>query len=96
MTIIEFLEARIAEDEQTANWAIEGGDPSPTIGPTRLLAECEAKQWILALRDTWQREAEALGDIPLLASRVSAADAILRVLALPYADHPDYRQEWRP
>ena len=23
-------------------------------------------------------------------------DDLMRILALPYADHPDYRQEWRP
>ncbi len=24
------------------------------------------------------------------------AEALLRLLALPHADHPDYREEWRP
>ena len=27
---------------------------------------------------------------------VSGPCATLRLLALPYADHPDYREEWRP
>jgi len=24
------------------------------------------------------------------------SDLLLRLLALPYSDHPDYRQEWKP
>jgi hypothetical protein len=26
----------------------------------------------------------------------SASEEVVRLLALPYADHPDYREEWRP
>ncbi|MEV0149084.1 MULTISPECIES: DUF6221 family protein [unclassified Nonomuraea] len=51
--------------------------------PARVLREVEAKRALVGL---W--------------SRASSDDRrggySLRTLALPYADHPDYRHEWRP
>ncbi len=49
--------------------------------PTRVLAECRAKRALV----------EGVGGVDPL-----AYDLVLRSLALPYADHPDYREEWRP
>lgn len=63
--------------------------------PARVLAEVDAKRRILAevypevakaeelIQEEWHSGGNADGDL-------------LRLLALPYADHPDYRQEWRP
>ena len=125
MTLSEFLEARIAEDEAVAGTVADGGsgqwqswnrswDPEPvrdiaTDGkriasvhttldefmcrhdPARVLAECEAKRRIVerctgAVAGTvWEHS-----DTPVLAR------ATLSDLGLSYADHPDYRQEWRP
>jgi hypothetical protein len=58
--------------------------------PERVLAECAAKRLIVedylaqlnSHRSGW--DARAPKDYPL------------RAIALPYADHPAYRQEWRP
>ena len=48
--------------------------------PTRVIAECGAKRQVV----------EALADAGDL------RDVVLRTLAAVYADHPDYREEWRP
>jgi len=64
--------------------------------PSRVLAEVQAKRAILD-------ELERLGHLPLSLPEdlqyVGAHQALLgaaRWLALPYQDHPDYREEWRP
>lgn len=112
MTLVEFLKARLAEDEQTAReagnrrWLIEDNMISlwpenehdgfmtwPTRSdarhavhwqPERVLAEVEAKRRIVerhtACDDT------SFGE--------PCED--LRLLALPYADHADYDEAWRP
>lgn len=49
--------------------------------PARVLADCEAKLRILGDEELWLR-----GD----------TDRVARLLASAYADHPDYRAEWRP
>ena len=77
-------------------------------GPARVLAECEAKRRIVAAHPLttdaipqgyvgksagfgcstchdWDGMTEALGNCETL-----------RALAMPYADHPDFRPEWRP
>lgn len=50
--------------------------------PTRVLRDIEAKRWIM----------EFVAEFP---ADVAGHD-ITRVLAATYADHPDYREEWRP
>lgn len=68
------------------------------IDPARVLAECEAKRRIVELRERAAREAAdpPEGAEMLTVSRVSALNETLRTLALPYADRPGYREEWRP
>ncbi|AIY16146.1 hypothetical protein GUY44_11990 [Pimelobacter simplex] len=66
--------------------------------PARVLAECEAKR--LAINAAWNdheriegewgtcksiEQMDALGDVP----------EVVTALASVYADHPDYRDEWR-
>ncbi len=92
MTLEEFLLDRIAEDEaeialgpdfatlDTSGWMGHAAE----WGRERALAECEAKRRIV------DESGSGRGSWP---------DAIwrcLQFLALPYADHPDYREEWRP
>jgi hypothetical protein len=56
--------------------------------PARVLAECEAKRRIVAeMANYWVEGASRTGDLP---------EVVLTALALPYADHPDYRDAWRP
>lgn len=72
--------------------------------PERVLAECEAKRLIVARHrgeyscETCADEEEMCEDSEGYAtwyrSSVWAPCPTLRLLALPYADHPDYQQEW--
>ena len=101
--LVEFLHARIDEDEAQARDAIrlrdavrpdycpdrefrswpDLGIPAVVVGAERALAECEAKRRIV----------EQHSDIAW--GGYAVRDAVLGHLALPYADHPDYNQEWR-
>jgi phage-related protein len=57
----------------------------------RVLAECEAKRKIVeAWPDTFGLWSADQAD----AAR-AMKDVALRALAMPYADHPDWREEWR-
>ena len=95
MTIAEFLEARIAEDEATLDAVPAAAKQSDdfdfggtddylrfTIGYGRAVAECAAKQAII----------EGLEPFSIL-DDINAPE-LLSILAAVYADHPDYRQEW--
>lgn len=102
MTLIEFLLARIAEDEAAARAAMaeaqadyffgdtaaaallglaksEGAEEAAIAHfarhvPARVLAECEAKRWIVEV--------------------APSLEGVLGALASVYADHPDYDQAW--
>ncbi len=63
--------------------------------PARVMAECEAKRRIVALEQEWLTEMETiLGKLPGM--RATSLTLTLALLALPYATHPDYQEEWRP
>jgi hypothetical protein len=61
--------------------------------PARVLADVEAKRRIVA-----ELEHADPYDMDYWGGRggYDRAQTTLRLLALPYVDHPDYRQEWRP
>ena len=59
--------------------------------PARVLADVDAKRRILDEHEPGSDPCDA-HDASL---RTIECDTI-RLLALPYADHPDYREEWRP
>jgi hypothetical protein len=84
MTITEFLEARIAEDEEQANKHLPALR-SHGLGDYgfRVLAECEAKQAIIKAFDPQSPDLD-----PYVGRDVIA------MLAAVYKDHPEYRQEW--
>ena len=87
--LAEFLLARIAEDEcdlivhRVGCQFIESDTYSACDcgEPERLAQRCEAKRRIVEHLSEWHEWNE---------------DPLLRLLALPYADHPDFREEWRP
>ena len=87
--LIDFLEARIAEDEADARRGLEmEGLAGPVVGwfnPGRVLSECAAKRTIL-------------GNVPLVTDVAMAIGAtseyVLMSLAAVYKDHPDYQDGW--
>ncbi len=119
MTLLEFLQARLTEDELTALAAIDGS-PSwrsslefrdvkdhdghyvvaadrhhPSVeqaahiarhGPSRVLADVEARRMVIA--DYLRVDAEG----SLLERGV--LEEVLRQLASVYAEHPDYKRSW--
>ena len=132
MDLVEFLTARLDEDEQAARvagddrWALipvyedatirHGRMPDPQSiqiveangvemgsvhrvahaeyiarhDPARVLAEVDAKRQLL---DWLAREDERALDNNLW---WWDGDGARKLLALPYADHPDYDEAWRP
>lgn len=123
MTLVEFLEARIAEDEAMARdvryvWPT---DFEVTLNPVRVLAECEVKRRIIECHKSWPVLIETPPEMEIddtsidrvvyrMTQRLAWATEdeyrkrfgtepptapVLAALALPYADHPDYRDEWR-
>jgi hypothetical protein len=72
--------------------------------PARVLAECSARRrLVLACRDTRPdlsflgARPRGMADFPLSPRDSHQLAALaLALLALPYADHHDYRPEWRP
>ena len=72
--------------------------------PARVLLECSAKRGtVLACRDSRPDMSflgvrpDGMADFPLPPRNVhQLAALVLALLALPYADHHEYRPEWRP
>jgi hypothetical protein len=103
VTLTEFLLVRIAEDEPSQYGGI-GIDGKPFPWLTRKRAECEAKRRIVALHEG--ATAYDGTDYCTVCSNVDRTGLdtdlepmpceTLRLLALPYADHMDYDEAWRP
>jgi hypothetical protein len=67
--------------------------------PARVLAECDAKRRIVELVQGPLTEIAqtAIGCCETTdPGDTEVGDKILRALALPYADHENYRPEWKP
>ena len=107
--LADFLIARIAEDEAVAKGVadpaysdepfelrFESFESDHTRGdaehvqrwhPSRVLAECVAKRRIVEECRKWLDDGEG-GE--------TVATEVLLQLGTVQADHPDYREEWRP
>ena len=92
--LTEFLLARLTDDEDAirSRWNAAGVTDEAFWGtplqPSRALAECKPKRSLVGLLQSDSRD-------PHNAMRREWADEILRALAAVYADHADYREEWR-
>ena len=102
MDLVGFLLARIAEDaHRAADLAAAPGEDGVA---ERLRADCAAKRKVvLACRDAAPdlrflgTRPPGLADFPLPPRDMHQLAALtLAALAVPYAEHPDYDQIWRP
>ncbi|MFH8627739.1 DUF6221 family protein [Streptomyces vietnamensis] len=87
--VIVATEGDRAEECASVNWA---GIAEHIVrhDPARVLAEVDAKRRMLE-----QFGSIAKGDF-IDAGEQVVAQAALELLALPFADHPDYQDTWRP
>ena len=102
-TLRGFLLARLTEEETAAldsrAWYRDGGEsPAPQAthvsesfaafvlahDPDRVLTECVAKRRMIKLLTG-----------PRWSGSIDDRESLLRLLALPYAGHPAFRDEWR-
>ena len=95
--LVEFLLARIAEDEAVARYTLDNHPPfrhaiedgylrEDYHDPARVLAECEAKRRIVEIHQDWP---------VLIQTEPTLEPADPEDLAQPYADHPDFDPAWR-
>ncbi|MEU1240060.1 DUF6221 family protein [Micromonospora parva] len=86
--------------DEVVDWVyLEGGwEHIARQDPARVLAEVDAKRRILDLFEYEQADVSLPWGPPTTVpgTRPATASPVLRLLALPYADRPGYRDEWRP
>lgn len=90
MTLADFLLARIADDEaeiHEAEAVIEDAGWWQIKRP-RVLAECAAKRAIVSELQPGRHEDLGISQ--------GTSEYLLSLLAVPYSDHPDYDESWRP
>ncbi|GAQ52087.1 DUF6221 family protein [Streptomyces acidiscabies] len=63
--------------------------------PARVLREVDAKRQMLAIHRPYVAE-PGQACLGCAGGIEWETCPVVRLLALPYADHPDYREEWRP
>lgn len=84
----------IAEDRHGHYWTVASEVYIPIAehiarhDPARVLAECGAKRDIIEMACNIDDSDDEYA--------VSLRDGVLATLALPYVDHPDYDEAWRP
>lgn len=98
MNIIEFLEARIAEDEQQTTKHLPALS-SHGLGDygLRVLAECRAKRALTSLHSlTTYRTQEVCGSCGDWwdGSPIDYPCDTIKIVAAVYADRPDYQEDW--
>jgi hypothetical protein len=95
MTLVEFLKARVAEDEAAAYAPTKQMLAYDTLDDpgalARLRAEVDAKWQILALYDATNATDTTAAD-----HQRAALGHVLRILGAVYSEHPDYNPTWAP
>lgn len=87
--IIDFLEARLAEDEGLAMALSDGGDPDDVDAhrTERILAECNAKRNTI-------NYVQRLNSGGLPAFPEDYLEKFLIIMASVYSTHPDHSDQW--
>lgn len=106
MTIVEFIEARLRDDEQDASnihdrqadaWL--AADLCACDHPARVLAEVAAKRRLVSYakgKILAADRASQRGNFFGAVTDGAVGDKVLQLLALPYRDHEDYDPAWAP
>jgi hypothetical protein len=99
MDVVEFLRARLDEDEAAAKAWLPFGNPNAeqrqhvaSHDPARVLADVESKRGVVAKCEAALRGQTRPGEELMK----TLAVLVLEGLATAYADHSDFREEWRP
>lgn len=102
-TLTDFLLARITEDQAEASnflrFQVGHRGPGNYSIRDRVIAECEAKRRITESYPQQRRYveiADTRSENPRVVEAGWDTPTVLHLLALPYASHPEYRDEWRP
>lgn len=96
--LVEWLLVQIAEDERQAReFNYTYTVPCPYGHPARrVLAECAAKRQIIRAHNAHCDGTCGTGKPSAAYPQHQAYYWTMTVHALPYADRPGYREEWRP
>jgi hypothetical protein len=110
--LVTWLRAQLDDDERVANRVepnqaptdlramVTRDDDTPflIIDSARVLSEVDAKRRILDFLEYDRIDVSTAGGPPetVPGARPVIAHPVLRLLALPYADRPGYRDDWRP
>ena len=106
--LVQFLRARLDEDEARARRAIDGPRTAFVSADEDIEPLLFDEDGVFVLPARALREVEAKRELVRLAERAhdyhetftsgfaSALEGTLRLFALAYADRPGYREEWRP
>lgn len=103
MTLTEFLLARISEDEEWARKDLANvtappngmliGDRAVVSPGERMLAECAAKRRVV--ENATAAAASLDRQVPGMRAILEDSSWDLRNIGAIYADHPDWRKEWK-
>jgi hypothetical protein len=100
--LADFLLRRIAEEERAAWAALHHVNTPELLSPGRLLADCATRRKIIALHEVHlvSNGVPAMLDGESGSCRAGRNERdyvcpTLRLLALRYADHVEFRREWQ-
>jgi hypothetical protein len=101
-SLSDWLLEQIREDERRASveqrYFCASGAPSAWWPPARVLSECATKRLVVRACAPCMIEVTVPGRPRefLRGEGPPWGEEVLKIMALPYADRPGYREEWRP
>jgi hypothetical protein len=107
MTLVEFLRARLDEDERAAdtvhhyacdslvNPALRGSVPCDCSIPDLVRAQVDLRLRIVEMYRSATEDFTRFDQTHDEFTNEATLETVVRLLALPYVNHPDYQQEWK-